>query len=139
MKRDQHKVQVWNDHDFTWEEIFKGDKISIPPKGHISMNFYEAYEFRGQIVPLMKQADETISPKSQKKIRCVEADFEKACHDNDVEELQDNFTCNLCKEDFSSAASLVKHSEQKHADRIVTDPDAEEAAPKKRGRPPKAS
>lgn len=141
MKRDQFKVQVWNDHDFPWTEMFKGDKVTIPPKSFLEMNFYEAHEFKGQYVVLEKMADETINPKTQKRIRCVEAAHAKALSggNDGADDGQEVFQCNAkgCRKMFTTESALLNHSETTHAEEMVTDGDAEEALPKKRGRPAK--
>ena len=143
MKRDQCKVQVWNDHSFPWEETFKGKKLTIPGNGHIMLPFYEAYEFKGQFVILTMKADETEDEKTQKRIRCVEKeweDYQKGPEDEDDEsDLSEIFMCNAkdCKKAFTTQAGLVKHSEKDHAGEFVVDQEAEREAPRRRGRPPK--
>lgn len=137
MRRDQCKVQVWNDQSFDWKESFKGEPLEIPAGKFIELPFYEAIEFRGQMIPLLDDGNGGIAEKSQKKIRLVEKqwiDFQK---EGDADVDPQEYACALCKETFLTTDALVKHSVKKHADRIVTDSEAEDALPKKRGRPAK--
>jgi hypothetical protein len=141
-KRDQCKVQVWNDHSFAWEENFKSKKLTIPGKSFIELPFYEAYEFKGQYVNLLKKADETEDEKTQKRIRCEEAEW-KAIQDipaGEDDDGQEIFACNAkeCKKLFTTESALIKHSEKDHAGEFVVDQEAEREAPKRKpGRPPK--
>lgn len=136
MRRDQCKVQVWNDQNFTWKETFKGDPLEIPAGKFIEMNFYEAVEFRGQMIPLADDGNGRIHEKSLKKIRVVEHEWAEYQKQADGDEEPISYPCALCKETFETTKALVEHSVKRHAERIVTDSEAESALPKKRGRPP---
>lgn len=141
MRRDQYNVQVWNDQDFAWKENFKGDPLEIPANGHIVMNFYDAHEFKGNIVPLIANADGmSINPKCYKKIRVVEHEYQKALSQGVTEdELPEAFACNKCKKAFQTEASLLKHSIKEHGDEAIVDDEAEVVIRKKPGRKAKTA
>jgi hypothetical protein len=128
---------VWNDQDFTWKESFKGEPLEIPAGKYVELGFYEAVEFRGQMIPLLDDGNGGIHQKSQKKIRLVEHEWAEQQKKDAADDEPMFYPCNLCKEEFSTTAELIKHSVKKHSDRIVTDDDAEQEAPKKVGRPRK--
>lgn len=129
------KCKVWNDNPKTdWKESFKGEMLTIPSGKFIEMEFYEAHEFKGQYSPIRILGDETQDPRSYKMIR-----VEKIIEEQGEIEVQEIFPCNLCKKKFDSEASLEKHSQSSHADRVIVDELAEEAMPKKKmGRPAKS-
>jgi hypothetical protein len=131
------KVKVWNDNPHTdWVEKFKGDEVKIPRGQSIEMEFYEAHEFKGQFSPIKIKADGTQDPRSHKMIRVEALNQEQK---DEVDDGQEVFQCNMCKKIYTTETSLIKHSEAKHSDHIVTDPDAEQSIPKKRGRPAKSA
>jgi hypothetical protein len=41
-------AQVFNDNEFDYEEMFKGDLIKVPAKGSIEMEWEDAVQFAGQ-------------------------------------------------------------------------------------------
>lgn len=130
------KVKVWNDNKLTdWKEKFKGDDIIIPRQKCIEMEFYDAHEFKGQFSPIRVKGDGTQDPASFKMIRVETPTAEQM---DELDEGQEVFQCNMCKRTYTTEAGLIKHSEAQHSDHIVTDATAEEALPKKRGRPPKS-
>lgn len=141
--RDQYPVQVWNDHSFAWDETFKGEKVSIPANGFKEMPFYEGHEFKGQFVVLTMKADETEDPKTQKRIRIVEAAYKSALEnptesDEKSEELHPCMAKD-CKRVFRTESALIKHSIKDHEDESIVDEEAEQEMPKRGpGRPPKA-
>lgn len=129
------KVKVWNDNSVIWTESFKGEKITIPAKSFVEMDFYEAHEFKGQFSPVKLKGDGTQDPTTFKMIRVEMPTKETADGDDDGQEI---FQCNMCRKIFTTDAALTKHSESQHADHIVVDADAEKLVAKKRGRPTKA-
>lgn len=114
------KVKVWNDNDFDWKEDFKGEKVTIPAKGHVEMDAQEAVEFRGQYPGFNRLADGTQDPKTMKKIR-----IEKPIHTEEEEEGVELFGCHACRKVFTTEDLLTKHAEKEHSDKVVVDPVAE--------------
>lgn len=127
------KVKVWNNNTVDWKEKFKGELIVIPSKGYIEMEFYEAHEFKGQFSPINIKGDGTQDPTSFKMIK-VDPPVQLEAAESDADEV---FPCNVCKKVYTTEGALVKHSEAQHADRMVTDFEAEKEIPRKRGRPAK--
>lgn len=62
-------VNVWNDNTYPFSQEFKGNKITIPPKSSIEMDYEEAVEFRGLFSPVVKNTDGVPLPESYKMIR----------------------------------------------------------------------
>lgn len=48
------KAKVWNDWKEEHVEDFRGEKIVIPSKGHIVMEWPDAVQFRGQYTPIIR-------------------------------------------------------------------------------------
>lgn len=129
------RVRVWNDNKHTtWKEKFKGDDVVIKSGAFVEMEFYEAHEFKGQFSPIKVKGDGTQDETSFKMIR-VEPITDSASSDEEIEA----YPCNLCKKNYASEAALLKHSETSHADRMVTDAEAEQIVKRKPGRPAKVT
>ena len=112
-------VKVWNLNSIPHVEMFKGKQIRIEPQSCIDMEFYEAYEFRGQFKPMI--ADENGKPKlpeSAKMIRVV---------DNGVipEAIDQGNTCMVCKYKAVNEKDLMAHITANHTAQAVRDEEAE--------------
>lgn len=127
------QVRVWNDNVHPYEELFKGEKIKIPPKSFIQMDMEEAVHFRGTMPPLLKRGDGTQDPLSYKMIRIQEGS------EPIVEIKRDELTCMACSYHASSKEDLHEHEGAAHAAQVTVDEEAEKEVAKKRGRPPKAA
>jgi hypothetical protein len=66
------KVQVVNDNTYPYTEEFKGQKITIEPKGHVEMERDDAVLFLGTFSPISYDVDGNPHPKSYKKLKIVE-------------------------------------------------------------------
>lgn len=131
------RVKVWNDNNHELKELFKGDKVSIPAKGFIEMEFYEAHEFKGQYHPQPVDNDGKLLQDSKyfKIIRIEPIDGTKK------EEVQSSHVCMQCKHMSPSSEELEAHVKVRHssAARLELPAEDEVIAAKKRGpgRPPK--
>lgn len=114
------KVKLWNDGDYDWTEMFKGDKITIKSKQCIELEESEAVEFKGQFPGFQRLADGTQDPKTMKRLR-----IEKPKHTEEEEEGIEIFPCQACRKVFTTEELLLKHSDKEHADSVVVDPVAE--------------
>ncbi len=45
-------AKVWNDNELPFTQVFKGDKISVPAKGYIEMEYDEAVSFKSYPSPM---------------------------------------------------------------------------------------
>lgn len=73
------KVRVWNDNVHPHTEQFKGQTVSIAPKGtvdgagepanFVEMDFEDAIQFKGQFTPPVLGADDAPDPRHYKMIR----------------------------------------------------------------------
>jgi hypothetical protein len=66
------KVQVVNDNVHPYSEEFKGQKITIEPKGHIEMERDDAVLFLGTFNSIIRTVDGNPDPISYKKLKIVE-------------------------------------------------------------------
>ena len=124
------QVRVWNDNRYPYSETFKGQKIEIPPKGFIKMDYEEAIEFKGTYCPIHRDGDGQPLPTSYKMIR-VETPSEAVVSDEDLDLV--------CHADGSVAANkqeLAKKLKQ-HEHLAVKDEEAEKATKRGPGRPKK--
>jgi len=118
-------VTVWNDnvHDFT-EKNFKGQKIVVPAKGSIKMDYEEAVEFQGKFSSLPPEdCPEQDVPKYFKMIRIEKP--EGATVTGPTE-----YVCQLTAKKFHSLDEYKKHlvaSAALYADSILVDESAEAA------------
>jgi len=106
------QVKVWNDNDYPLKEIFKGDPIEIGPHQFKMMEFYEAYEFKGQYHPQPIDNDGKLlnDPKYFKKVRIERLDA------GAVEEAKPTHVCMQCKHASPSPEELEAHMKFRHAD-----------------------
>jgi hypothetical protein len=120
------KVRVWNDNTYPHTEMFKGDRIHIPAKQYVEMEFYEAHEFKGQYTAIKRDFDGNPVPESYKMIRIEKIEGAAA---QDAPKV----SCQACGKSFLSQHDLDDHIDAEHLDQI-SDP---EVAQKRRGRPRK--
>lgn len=116
------KMKVYNDNTHPYREIFKGDKIEIPSKGFIIMDYDDAYQFRGTFSPPVLNADNQHMPEGFKMIRVVKHDEDEA-----VEPKAETFGCIACKYKGGSAVDVAEHTKAAHSADLVVDKLAEEA------------
>lgn len=64
-----NKVKVWNDNEHLFAQDFKGDKIVIPAKGYIEMEWDEAIAFKSYPHPMKFDGMGQQLPESFKMIR----------------------------------------------------------------------
>jgi hypothetical protein len=134
------QVKIWNDNVHTYNETFKGEKISIPPGKFIMMEYDEAIQFKGTFAPIKLDADGRPTPEGYKMIRVEEPGAKAAVKAAPM-------GCHRCGYKASSAKDLSEHTDLEHADdqrvqldevdkeleaKVTTEPG------KKRGRPAKA-
>ena len=116
------KMRVYNDNTHPYRELFKGDKIEIPSKSFILMDYDDAHQFRGTFAPPVLNADSQHMPEGFKMIR-----VEK--HTEEVEAVTsvETFHCIACKYKGESAVDLSEHAKAAHSAELVVDKLAEEA------------
>ena len=125
------QVKVWNDniYDFV-EPSFKGQKVVVPSKGHITMDHEEAVEFQGKFSPMAPE--DTIDsevPKYFKMIRIEKPEGASAVNS------PTEYVCQLTGKKFSRLEDYKKHliaSAELYADQIVVDEAAEAEIDRKR-------
>lgn len=120
------QVKVWNDNEYPFSDEFKGDKITIPPKKFIEMEYYDAHEFRGKYSPIKVDGDGQHMPQSYKMIR-----IEKI---GSPEVTQLGVTCQACGKVYESQGVLDAHIDEQHLESMA---DPEVAQKRLRGRPRK--
>jgi hypothetical protein len=119
------EVRVYNDNIHPYSEKFKGEPISIPPKGFISMDYFEAVEFKGSFSPILVDGGGAAMPESYKMIRIVKPE------DFTIEESKE-IQCHSCGKKFESADLLDSHITASHVELIV-DKDEREKRMKAKG------
>lgn len=123
-------VKVFNDNKYPYKENFKGENIVIEPGKFITMDYYEAIEFRGTYSPIRRDANEQPMPTSFKMIRIDDT------LDSVPEVKVDENKCLVCNYKAASKADLDEHMKLAHADQAVVDQEAEaEIVARRRGRP----
>lgn len=63
------KVKVWNDNEHLFSQEFKGERITIEPKGFIEMEWDEAISFKSYPYPMEFDGMGNQKPESYKMIR----------------------------------------------------------------------
>ena len=109
------KCKVWNDDSNDWTETYKGDPITIPAKGFIVMDGFEARQLLGQGAPVVMDAQgRQIRPKALRteNLPLDTAQIEK----NKTLEKQASTLCHICNKNFVSEAGLKIHINREHAD-----------------------
>lgn len=124
------KVKVHNDNIYPYEETFKGEKIHIPAKGHIEMEYGEAIQFKGTFNSPVRDADGNDTPKGYKMIRVEEPPVTESLDSKLPENL-----CLACRYLGKSKADLLEHVHTAHSEQFAVDADAEkEVASRKRAK-----
>ena len=121
------QVRVWNDNTYPHTEEFKGEKITIPSKGSILMEWNEAHEFKGRYTPIIKDGGGQPIPQSFKMIRIEKIDAQSP------EEKTPGFPCQACGKVYESQGVLDVHIDEQHLEAMAD----QEVAQKRRGRPRK--
>lgn len=62
------KVKVVNQNTYPYEEIYRGDKVTIPAGGHVVMDKEDAVMFLGQFNSIVRDVDGNPHPKSFKRL-----------------------------------------------------------------------
>lgn len=125
-------VKVVNDNVHPYTEKFKGNVISIPPKGHVEMDHNEAAQFLGSNPGIARTLGNGLQdPKTYKMLR-IEPLGQKPAADAKTKE----FVCMACNKDLVSKKALEEHIETEHVEAMV-DEDAKEKVKRKPGRPKK--
>ncbi len=111
------KCKVWNMHGLgmTHTEMFKGDKIVIPPGQFIEMDYEDAVLFKGQYFPMKKKPTGEDDPASWKMIKLEPIGSEAPMT------AKAEFICQKDGLKFPTQASLDFHIKQNYADEIVKD------------------
>lgn len=107
------QVKVWNDNTHDLVELFKGNKVMIPAKSFIEMEYYEAGEFKGQYHPRPVDNDGKMvdDAKHYKMVR-IEKPTDKAVPIKAV----GGFACMKCQQAYQAQDELDFHVKSKHAD-----------------------
>lgn len=126
-------VKVWNKNTHPFTTTFKGDKITIPPQGFVEMEYYDAYEFRGQYHPQMLDHDGIPLPSSYKMIQ-----VEDSKSGAPVFETSDT-KCMACKFNGTTKFELERHTKEAHSETLLVNEELDkELALKKASEPTKA-
>lgn len=112
------KVRVYNENTFPYDDEFKGEKIHIPAKGYIEMDYYDAFEFKGAFKSPKRDGDGQPLPSSFKMIRIDETA-------QAPEVLSKEHACIACKYKAGTAAALEAHVKEAHSEQTVVDEEAE--------------
>jgi hypothetical protein len=118
------KYEVWNKHPhgLIHKEKFKGDDIVIPANGFVLMDYEDAVQFKGQMVPMIKTGMGTQDPASFKCIHLV-------AHKGDsVPTPVPEYVCNMDGKKFTSQKELDEYVAANFADDVFKDPALEKDA-----------
>lgn len=121
------QVRVWNDNTYPHTEEFKGEKVTIPARGHVMMEWSEAHEFKGRYTPIIRDGGNQPKPESFKMIR-----IESVSGDQAVAAAA-GFPCQACGKSYESQRVLDTHIDEQHLDAMAD----QDVAQKRRGRPRK--
>lgn len=117
------QVKVWNDNVHPYNEEFRDQKISIPPKGFIVMDKDEAETFQGTYAPMKKDGDGNDIPEGYKMIR-----IEALSAEDLAPKESPKFTCMIDGKSFDTQAELNAHMKANYSDlKPIVDEAAEEA------------
>lgn len=106
------QVKVWNDNIYPLSQFFKGNKVLIPAKSFIEMEFYEAHEFLGTYHPIDYDADGKQDPKTYKMLRVDRQDAVRGIQAK-IKNL-----CSVCKHESPSKEELEAHVKARHSDHV---------------------
>lgn len=119
-------VRVYNDNVHPYYEKFKGEDVSIPARGFVEMDFFEAVEFRGTYSPIQVDGGGAAKPESFKMLRIVQPqEF--------VVEDKKEPQCHSCGKFFENLEILDAHISELHIDQIL-DKDEKEKRLKTKGK-----
>ncbi|HNI02018.1 MAG TPA: hypothetical protein PLO94_06675 [Chitinophagales bacterium] len=110
--RDMGKVRymtVYNDDEKDYEEIFKGETVSIPGKSSVIMDKADAHAFKSQYRPIIR--DGLGRDMVVKKIR-IEPIFEE----ENIEEAPQKFICMIDGQEFPTQEELNRHIRNNYSD-----------------------
>ena len=113
-------VRVWNDNTFPFTQVFKEEKITIPPRSFKVMEYYEAMEFKSAFSPIERDGDGQALPKSYKMIRVEQPAGDVAIDD------EKKFVCHVTGQKFATQIEADAEN-KKHEHLILKDEDAEKA------------
>lgn len=113
------RAKVFNDNIYPYNETFKGEKISIPVKGFIEMDYDEAIEFRGAFSSIERDATGTPKPSSYKMIRVEKIGGDDAA-------IVDTNKCVACGKAFAGQGELANHIFEQHPESMA--PESREEA-----------
>ena len=128
------QVKVWNDNAYDFiDPNFKGQKVVVPSKGHVTMDLEEAVEFQGRFSPLPPEdcVDEEEVKKFYKMIR-IERPAGAVAQSGPTE-----YVCQLTGKKFANVDDYKKHivaSAELYADQLVVDENAESELKRKRAK-----
>ena len=107
------QAKVWNDneHVFT-DDSFKGEKITIPPKSFIEMEYGEANEFKYKYSPIKVGGDNQQLPSSYKMIRVEPIGEPEAVKVAGV-------NCQACGKTYESQKVLDAHIDEQHLEAMA--------------------
>lgn len=113
MKFTQPKARVWNDNSAIYKEDFRGDLITIPPKGHVIMDWTDAVAFKGQYTPILRDGlGRDLSPKMIRleKIEATAQEFPVP-----------KFRCQMDQKEFDTQEGLDAHIAENHTEDMADD------------------
>lgn len=122
------QVKIINDNIHPHKELFRGDMIDIEPGGFVIMDEDDARLFRGQAIPIKKDAQEVQDPRSYKILRVVPLEDAAPQAPEPAK-----FISQIDGKEFSSQAELDKHLEQ-FKDRVFKDEVLDEELKRKQKR-----
>lgn len=105
------KVKVWNDNKYPHKEMFRGEMIEIGPGEFIEMEHMDAVQFKGQMSPIIRDADGAPTEKSFKKIRVEEPKADAKVASSDAELI-----CQMCAYKAKDQVDLAKHILENHSE-----------------------
>lgn len=119
-------VEVWNDNDLEYSEMFNGDLIKIPANSCITMERENAVIFLGTMgVVLSKTSQGEPDKKSFKMLRTAPVRGDIIQEENiDTGKVEISHKCMKCGISFDSKLSLDEHLKT-HKGEVITDIEAE--------------
>ncbi len=107
-------VEVWNDNDLPFEQVFKDKKVLIGAKKKIAMDFEEAVEFKSAFFPPRADGSGQQMKSSYKMIR-----IGKQLTDDEAEKERQLYVCEMDGKQFDSQAALDTHIDENYLDSLV--------------------
>ena len=106
------QVKVWNDNTYKYEENFKGDYVSIPPKEFIIMEHDQAIDFKGTMNNVIRNADGVCEPRGYKMIRLEK--IPEGAHPS----KKNLFRCEADGKMFDSSEELDSYIKNNHTEKL---------------------